>query len=549
MTTMNLDILVVEPQQDVRDLLRHTLERAGHSVEAASLGAEAVDTIKRRDFDVILSDVMATDRDGSDMSKTVREHSPRSVVVVTSTDANLELAVEHLNAGVFALLRKPFKVLELLAVLERAAENRRLRATAVLQQAGRAIFESGGGNRLAEVVAEASMEALEADDVSLMLRDARGRLYVAYSCGLASDITSGTRLALGERVAGRVARDRSPALIPDGLGADPRFAGITSHGRVKSSIVFPLASGKHLHGVLNLNRVSRLQPFRKADLEIASLLVSQAVLMLDNIRLAQKLVASERLAAIGQFAAGIAHDMRSPLNYMVMSLGYLAEEMAAGKKAGGGERSTIDVRGAISAMQEGIDRLKELVRDIGTLTRRHGADRRRFDLNEAIRSAIRITSAELRNRAILETGLGEGVEITGIPGHICQVFVNLLGNAAQAAVESRQRQCRIEVTTKREGEWVVAAVSDQGPGISPEHIDQVFEPFFTTKPKGEGIGLGLSICREIAEEHGGSIRVDSAPGRGATFSVRFPISEGSDGEESQEPKGGNPTPRILSPSA
>jgi signal transduction histidine kinase len=139
---------------------------------------------------------------------------------------------------------------------------------------------------------------------------------------------------------------------------------------------------------------------------------------------------------------------------------------------------------------------------------------------------LRVAAAEIRGRSLV-TSLGAGTMIIGSTGRLSQVFLNLLVNAAQAVADRRDGKAEIFVTTRREGDQVVAEVSNNGPAISAEHLPRIFEPFFTTKNAGMGTGLGLSTSRDIIRRHRGEIRVESSVDAGTRFTLVLPAAPGT----------------------
>jgi signal transduction histidine kinase len=260
-------------------------------------------------------------------------------------------------------------------------------------------------------------------------------------------------------------------------------------------------------------------------------------------RLMGQLVSSERLAAIGQLAAGIAHEINNPLSYVMSNMTYArhrlveieqaltdlpaAQELLHGKRRPTGGRTVLqEMQQALIEAEDGATRITDIVRDVRTMSRTDDRARSRFDLNAAIRSATRIAGEQIRRRAILKLDLTPNLEVMGSAGRMTQVLLNLLVNAAQAVEEMPGREHEINVSSRRVGDKIVVEVRDSGPGIQPEHRQQLFNPFFTTKPEGRGTGLGLSISQDIVHRHGGAIEVASAPGAGTTFTIELPAALG-----------------------
>jgi signal transduction histidine kinase len=532
-------VLVVDDEATVREILERALGGAGYIVEEAADGEEAIRALARGGFDVVISDVRMPGLSGVEVLRAVKEISPDTEVVVVTGYATLKAAIECIRGGAFDLVLKPFHLTEIVSTVSRAIERRRLRDTAALYRASQAVFRCGDPQELPRRIVEVAREAMGADDASLMLPGEDGRLYIAHATGVSPEIRAEARLALGERIAGRVAQDRSPVLL-QGIPDDPRFAG-ASRSEVRSSIVYPLLSGERLLGVLNLNRSTNPRSFRQADLERAAILAAQVALALDNANLFRRAMGSERLAAMGALAASITHEINNPVTYVLTNLEHLGdgfvaladlgrlldegaarEEILAWWARHNGPQILSDLDQAVTDASDGVNHIRAIVRDMRALARADSGADATFDLNEAVRAALRLASVEVKRRASVAADLGADLLVRGSAGQISQVFVNLLVNASQA-LEGRTGG-RIRVSTRREAGRVVAEVSDNGSGVRPEHLRRIFEPFFTTKPAGAGTGLGLPISLDIVRNHGGEISVESQPERGATFTVRLPAA-------------------------
>jgi len=273
-----------------------------------------------------------------------------------------------------------------------------------------------------------------------------------------------------------------------------------------------------------------------------------------------QLLQSERLAAVGELAAGVAHEINNPVNFAlnalralrghVEALGTAARAMAAldpgDPEALAGQLAELEALGRELDPAEAADELRELVdilaeglvrtqRLVGDLRDFAGVGRGRdasVDLRRGIDSTL-----QLLRRAMADAGIRVDTEyaehplwVRGEAGALNQVLLNLLKNSAEA-VEGRP-DARICVEAHREEGWVVVTIQDNGPGVPEEVRARLFEPFFTTKAAGRGSGLGLSICRRIVADHEGTILVSSPPGQGARFTVRLP--ERADPPKAQE---------------
>ena len=234
-------------------------------------------------------------------------------------------------------------------------------------------------------------------------------------------------------------------------------------------------------------------------------------------RIAGRLAQAERLASVGMLAAGVAHEINNPLAYVVGSLDLMARELG---------RETPDraaLEGMIRHARGGAERVRAIVRDLTAFSRGEERPASAADIARALEGALEIAREEIARRARLVVRLEPVPAVLADEGRLGQVFVNLLVNAAQAigAGAPDDNEVRVALSTAPDGK-VAIEVADTGAGIAPEALPKIFDPFFTTKPLGVGTGLGLSICHAIVTDVGGTIEVESTPGRGATFRVLLP---------------------------
>jgi len=240
-------------------------------------------------------------------------------------------------------------------------------------------------------------------------------------------------------------------------------------------------------------------------------------------RMEIKLLEADRLTALGVLSAGVAHEINNPLAYVLLNLEYLKRELP---KAANDPSRIESLMVRVQDACHGADRVASIVRDLRTFARGEETARQPVGLETVIEAAVNIAYPEIRTRARLERRYQTVPAVDGNAGRLEQVFLNLLLNATQAfAEDSEEADNLIRITLRADGDEVVAEVADNGPGIPADLLGRIFDPFFTTKPVGVGTGLGLPICRGIVQTHGGEITVDSKPGSGATFTLRFPASK------------------------
>jgi two-component system, NtrC family, sensor kinase len=221
----------------------------------------------------------------------------------------------------------------------------------------------------------------------------------------------------------------------------------------------------------------------------------------------------ERLAALGQLAAQLAHEIGTPLGSVS---GHLQLALIAA-----GLPASVDERLRVASKE--LERVSKIVRDYLDSTRRVAPEKSRVDVRRVVDEAVGLVHGDERRAEItVERKLDpSAVELSTDPGLLRQILVNLLNNAADAVLQ-RDGAGSIELSTQLADGNVVLSVRDDGVGIAPDDVARIFEPFYTTKGRGKGTGLGLAICRELAVALGGRISVESEPGRGSTFTLTLP---------------------------
>ena len=270
-----------------------------------------------------------------------------------------------------------------------------------------------------------------------------------------------------------------------------------------------------------------------------------------NARLSQaqeQLVQSEKLASIGQLAAGVAHEINNPIGFIhsnFRSLKLYMEQMftalAAFEEAesaitDGATRDKLrqtreeteleflktDIPALMGECEEGLARVRKIVHDLKDFSHvDHSMEWQWADIHRGIDSTLNIINSEIKYKADVAKQYGDVPEIQCLPSQLNQVIMNLVINAAHAM---EARRGTITLRTGREGAHVWIEVEDQGCGIPKENLQRIFDPFFTTKPIGKGTGLGLSLSYGIVQRHGGAITVQSIPAKGSIFRVVLPIT-------------------------
>jgi PAS domain S-box-containing protein len=232
-----------------------------------------------------------------------------------------------------------------------------------------------------------------------------------------------------------------------------------------------------------------------------------------------QLVVSQRLAPMGQLAAGVGHEINNPLAYVKSSLELAATLLDRMPKEQDKLKHTLDVA------LEGVDRIRLIVDDLRVLSSHDVRAVESIDVRKLLDSCVQLATNEIRHRARLLLDYGDVPNVAANAGRLSQVFINLLVNAAHSIEPGHAggNEIAISVRTDAKG-GVTVVIRDSGSGIAADKLPHIFEPFFTTKRIGQGTGLGLAICHGIIAELGGQISVESAAGRGTTFRVWLPAA-------------------------
>ncbi|NLG74345.1 MAG: GAF domain-containing protein [Chloroflexi bacterium] len=283
-------------------------------------------------------------------------------------------------------------------------------------------------------------------------------------------------------------------------------------------------------GVSTSRAERRMQPANPDDLEATDWEIStypileesgrpvQAIILEQDVtekrRMEGILAQSEKLAAIGQLAASIAHEINNPLTAIIANAQLLQQECDGNE----------DLRESVELIVQAGARAAQVVRNLLDLARKEHLSRTPTQVNETLRRSLALMQHEIAARAIQLTfdPQPDLPVIHASQDHLLGVWLNLLLNAIDS-VEGERRE--IKVSTRRIENTIQVTFQDTGTGIAPEKVAHIFEPFYTTKPPGRGTGLGLSVCQRIIRQHGGEITVQSTVGEGSTFTVTLPITQ------------------------
>jgi signal transduction histidine kinase len=314
---------------------------------------------------------------------------------------------------------------------------------------------------------------------------------------------------------------------------------------LKEAVRYRMASELHLETIsadyeVLQEKHEELQKSEKKYRELSRKLEEKVAAQVKVIEDAQrKAFQSEKLASVGQLAAGVAHELNSPLAYIQNNLSaakdYLADlesffaTVLQGKDIeairDSWEKEEIkyireDFPVLLDSCLDGVGRLSSIVSDLKVFSNINRQQHSLDDINARLKTVLKILKGQIGERIEVVRNLGDLPAIPCYPAHLGQVFYSLIQNGIQAI----EGEGRLEISTSMQDEHICVAVADSGAGISEENLPRIFDPFFTTKEVGKGTGLGLSVIHDVIKAHRGRIEVQSELGKGSIFTVFLPLA-------------------------
>lgn len=425
------------------------------------------------------------------------------------------------------------------------------RTLALLYDLGRALSTVDSIDEISHKALQILLESTRAERGAIFLQNQeRTSLLPAIVRDRQAGSTSGAEITLSSTVASRILSERKAVVTAD-AAADPRFASgksVVLQG-LRSIACAPLVGKGGTLGILYLENKHSVGAFTKEDLQLLSAVASQIGLAIENAQFFEalrrsneeleqqveertealrrtelKLYQSEKMASLSRLVAGVAHEFNTPLGALKANLELLM--VLFGRLATREGRSPEDeklLKHMLEIAQEGVSasgRIMSVVRSLSSFARLDEAEFKVADINEGLETVVRLLDPAARRRAEVLLTPGDIPPIRCYPALLNEAFMNLLNNACQAIKQNGQ----VFIETRRDAGDVVVSIRDTGSGIPREYHQKIFDPGFTTKGVGVGVGLGLAVAYSVIREHQGSIEVDSDVGKGATFTVRLPIT-------------------------
>jgi two-component system NtrC family sensor kinase len=559
-------VLVADDRTDNVDFLRqYVLEPNGYRTRAARDGREALRRALRGGIDLIICDLVMPNMNGLELMEELRHAGKEIPTILMTFHGSEETAVNAFRFGARDYIIKPFTVDEMVEAIDRALAEARLRRerdelTKNLLQANRQLEQHIKELRthyglarsvtllldlelLLNRVVEAAIYLTGAQEGSIMLLDEEsGNLYLRAARGIGEKYARGFRVRADDSIAGRVLRTGEPIM----LGGDQQEGTykVKTDYFVKALINVPLKMGDAVIGVLAVNNRTTGRAFNSRHLRMLLALADYASIAIYNARLYQdlgesrdqiekwnqgleakieertadlrsaqeKLHRSEKLAALGHMAAGLAQEMSDPIKTILGHVRLLEPKVSDEDEA----------RTSMQAIEREVLHCQLTVRSLLDFARPTPLQTQPVDMNELLETTWSRIENELPVRSI-ELVRGFDPYLPLVPAdrmQLEQALHQLMRNACEAI----RFDGTIRLTTRSVGSEVQIIVADSGQGLSQEQLRHVFDPFYFINEQGQRTGMGLSIAYGVIDRHGGVIEVESQEGKGSTFCVRLPLN-------------------------
>jgi len=522
-------ILVVDDEADVLDMCVRALGLEGYQVTAAHNGLEAIETVKQGEFDLLLTDIKMPGMTGLQAYQTMRQHKPDLIAVAITGYGAVDTAIEALKLGMADFILKPFSLDELSAAISKALarkrlerENARLRALIPLFQLSQAFMSVTDLGVLLQQVMQIAVKETSANIGVLMLEnEANGQWTIGAVVTDDSKKSPDRAYVLSADIIQRVAESQQP--VPWSVESSPGtfFASSKAGTLVTAAAALPLLNKGQTIGILGLGKRQKDAAFAPSDMELLSVLASQAAIAIQNARLFTRTRnAYDKLASLdhlkGEFISIAAHELRTPLAEINTYLALLGQGASAAAQT------------HLDAISRAADRLGLLMNNLTDLKFLEAGQ---VELRRTCFSMPELISSVLEPLNPLAAGKGQTVHTTVADG-LSAIWIDgpkikiLLQNLIMNAIAFTPEGGTISIEAGVEGTSLRVAVRDTGVGIPEEEWEWIFKPFYQLESslirEHGGMGVGLATAKNIVDLHGGRIWLESTMGRGSTFFFTIP---------------------------
>jgi len=546
--TESVKILVVDDEEIMLKLACDALRSQGHQVSGASHALEALDKLKQEKFDFILTDIKMPEMDGMELIQAAHQIDPSMGAIFMTGYASLDTAKRAIQEGAYDYILKPFDLQEIRSAVARAIQKRdqtfgdaRTKGLSQLFDLNRILYTASDSKSLLKLSLEfALVQSRLKSGIILYWEQKKKELQLFLTKDLEQNVFVEAPTKIDERLMAEWSQLREILLIKS-VRQYPLFSQLTNLlsdssvmddflGQDGEAILIPLKKAESTSGIIVLRKTAKDQKLSEEDFKLLTILGIQIAISLENLsllletqksyresqNLQEQIIRLEKMATQGRISAEIGHELN---NYLTVIMGNF--QILSMKINKSGLESLHKQLDTISTNLEKIKRFAEGLLDFSTLK----AEKAACDINDLIeKTLIFIKPQSIFKNISLFTELKPGLpHLVVDASQIQQVLYNLLNNAADAMGKRKGEGGTITVGTycHLEKRLVEIWVRDTGKGMSEEELQKIFTAGFTTKESGHG--MGLSICKKIIDQHGGTVQVESELDKGTTFRIRLPL--------------------------
>ncbi|HUV51088.1 MAG TPA: ATP-binding protein [Anaerolineae bacterium] len=568
-------ILVVDDEPVVLRLIDNILKKQGYEIYTADKGSNALKILNETSIDILITDINMPKMDGIQLIHEAKKIIPEVLVMVITGLLEIDSAISLLKSGVYDYITKPIDLDGIVASVDRgwksqmlAYKNRRLLQN--LKQANEALKISNESfNNIVNKTIDGVL-VLNQKGIVRFINPSAEILFNRRSDEIMGELF-GFPCVADEIMEVNILRSGGEKGVAEMHVIDTEWDGekallallrdVTERKRAEEALKRTTYDLRQTVGERKnaSEKIKSLNESLKNTIDQVQKKNEELEHAIEELKTTQiQIMQSEKMASIGQLAAGIAHEINNPTGFISSNLNTLAgydndlrsliaqysdlitelkDDMATEK----GRASILEKLGRINELEkeididfvlndtpnlikesrEGTERIKKIVIDLKDFAHPDDKELKDANINNSIESTLNVVWNELKYKAVVTKDYGDLPLVECYPQQLNQVFVNLLVNAAQAI----EKQGEIRITTRALDGKVEIKISDTGKGIPKENLSKIFDPFFTTKEVGKGTGLGLNISYKIIKEHNGTIDVESTVGKGTTFTIRIPIGQ------------------------
>ena len=531
-------VLVVDDEKSIRNTLKAFLKNDGYEVSVAEDSDEALEILKEKNVDVVVTDIILPRISGVDLLKAIKHISPDVQVIMMTGEPTVETATESLRMGAFDYLYKPITKNDVLKTVKNAAvvkqlsdENRNHREHLELMIQERTEELTKKHELLMAEIEERKQAEKELRESENRFRD----MTLTMADWVWEIDQTGKYIYISESV------ENILGYSPEELIGKPPFELMPKKESVNVNKIFLDLISKSLpikdlenwnlakdgskvslltNGVPVFDKNDQLIGYRGVDKDITL----QKNLEAEKIKMNERLNQAQKMESIGTLAGGIAHDFNNILSSI---LGFTELALDSVEKG-------TDLEDDLQEVQTAGMRAKDLVQQILTFARKSDEAVKPIQVDIIAKEVLKFIKSSIPATIQINDKTNSDSFIMGSSTQIHQILMNLCTNAAQAMeekggiLEINVNDIMLDRTAMpdlKSGEYIEIKIKDTGMGISPQHIHSIFDPYFTTKSVGEGTGMGLAVVHGIVENYGGRITVDSRIGKGSCFTIYLPITK------------------------